>query len=239
MYTKDDRKTAGTVAGYIGSTPRTSKEIEALYRRMIPQKCILENIRFENISSSEQAIKELMKRKVDSAYVILEEEGHKERFQMYFFQKCGVWDNKNSRAEPNEIKQENGPKYLPDHLLQLNLRGQKVFLNQNQIIYMERRQRTTYLYTEEGKLATSEKLDDLLNRMQKNLFVRCHVSFAVNLQYVKSFARTEVGLKNGESVPVSRKYYKSVRDAVCNRIEGNGSREEGVLYENTDCHIGN
>lgn len=239
MDKKDDRKVNGTIAGYIGSTPRTRKEIEALCRKMLPQDCMLENIRFENISFSEQEAKELLKGKVERAYIIMEEEGNKDRFQMYFFQKCGIWDNKNSRLEPAETKKESESRFLPDNLLQLNLKGQKVFLNQHQIIYMERRQRTTCLYTEEGELTTSEKLNDLLDRMRKDLFIRCHVSFAINMQYVKSYARTAVGLKEGESVPVSRKYYKSVRDAVCNRIKNNGSRKEGALYEDTDCHIGN
>ena len=42
-------------------------------------------------------------------------------------------------------------------------------------------------------------------------FVRIHVSFIVNMDYVKAIYTDEIVLNNGIHLPVSRKYQRSVK----------------------------
>ena len=43
-------------------------------------------------------------------------------------------------------------------------------------------------------------------------FVRIHVSYIVNMDYVKALYLEEVVLTNGVRLPISKKYRKSIKD---------------------------
>ena len=49
--------------------------------------------------------------------------------------------------------------------------------------------------------------------------VRCHQSFAINLVNIENYSREAVTMKNGEYVPISRKYISSVREAFVRYAE--------------------
>lgn len=212
MHDTQEREQRTTVVGYFGSQPKTCKEIETLYQRMMPEQYLPKKVLFKNIRQLDMT---LMGKESDLTYLILEKNDSKETFIMYFLQQCSIWDSKNSRVEANMTTQGYKSEFTMSHLLQLNLKGKKVFVNQAQIQYMERSKRTTNICTQKEMISTSEKLDDLLERMSSDMFIRCHVSFVVNVQFVKCLFRTAVELENGEKIPISRKYYKSVRDILC------------------------
>ena len=49
-------------------------------------------------------------------------------------------------------------------------------------------------------------------------FVRCHNSYLVNVDYIWTVEKNRLNLKNGESIPVGRKYYNDFQDAFIRRI---------------------
>lgn len=56
-----------------------------------------------------------------------------------------------------------------------------------------------------------------LNELAKDLdesFYRIHRSYIVNLRFVKRISRTEVALKDGTTLPLSRKLYEGLNQAV-------------------------
>ncbi len=212
MHDTQDTEQRTMVVGYFGSQPKTCEEIETLYHRMMPEQYLPKKVKFKNIRQLDMT---LMGKEADLTYLILEKKDNREVFIMYFMQQCSIWDSKNSRMETNMIVQESDSEFTMNHLLQLNLKGKKVFVSQVQIQYMERSKRITNIHTQNEMISISEKLDDLLDRMPSNMFLRCHVSFVVNVKYVKCLFRTAIELKNGEKIPVSRRYYKSVRDILC------------------------
>lgn len=83
---------------------------------------------------------------------------------------------------------------------------------QKDILYLEHISRQTHIYTELQSFVTNEKLQDLLNRLGTE-FCSCHKSFAVNLFQIQILHHTNIVLRNGSSVPVSRARYPYVRDA--------------------------
>ena len=56
-----------------------------------------------------------------------------------------------------------------------------------------------------------------LNDLERELdggFYRIHRSFIVNLRFVKRITRTEVILKDGTALPLSRKHYEGLNQAL-------------------------
>ncbi|MGN8856353.1 LytR/AlgR family response regulator transcription factor [Catenibacterium mitsuokai] len=129
------------------------------------------------------------------------------------------------------ILKKNYQKYLPHALSLANeaLNKQrraslKIFWNkeeynilQKDIFYMERKLRTTFIVTPTHIYPTSEKLEDLLKRLGET-FAISHRSFIVNLKMVQEITKDSALLVNGTSIPISRSYYKALKDQVNNLI---------------------
>ena len=129
------------------------------------------------------------------------------------------------------ILKKNYQKYLPHALSLANeaLNKQrraslKIFWNkeeynilQKDIFYMERKLRTTFIVTPTHIYSTSEKLEDLLKRLGET-FAMSHRSFIVNLKMVQEITKDSALLVDGTSIPISRSYYKALKDKINNMI---------------------
>lgn len=72
------------------------------------------------------------------------------------------------------------------------------------IIYMERNLRTTTIYCTSSVYHTSEKLTDLLKRLDQN-FTSCHRSYLINLNQITDFENHLVTLAGKYQISVSQK----------------------------------
>lgn len=129
------------------------------------------------------------------------------------------------------ILKKNYQKYLPHALSLANeaLNKQrraslKIFWNkeeynilQKDIFYMERKLRTTYIVTPTHTYSTSEKLEDLLKRLGET-FAMSHRSYIINLKMVQEISKDSALLVDGTSIPISRSYYKALKDQINNLI---------------------
>lgn len=86
---------------------------------------------------------------------------------------------------------------------------EKFHIVETDIIYLERILRTTMIYTSQNSYRCSEKIADLLPRLN-DAFVQCQQSFVVNLNFVSSFQATRLCLANGREIPISRRYRDNV-----------------------------
>lgn len=59
------------------------------------------------------------------------------------------------------------------------------FIDVNTIIYLERRQGSTFIYTTKGVYKTREKLKSLRLRLDQRRFFQTHKSFVVNLNRIE------------------------------------------------------
>jgi DNA-binding LytR/AlgR family response regulator len=57
------------------------------------------------------------------------------------------------------------------------------------------------------------KLSDILADLQKGRFIRCHKSFAINLNNIRSLDRRYAVAVNGKEIPVGRAYWDDTNDA--------------------------
>ena len=81
------------------------------------------------------------------------------------------------------------------------------------ILYFERKGRETGIHTCWGVYAVWDKLQTLMERLPILDFVRCHNSYIVNLLSVREMRDNEFIMTEGSSVPISRRYAKTVKEA--------------------------
>lgn len=92
-------------------------------------------------------------------------------------------------------------------------KGDEIIIDEKDIIYIEREKRTTKIHLPDNVLETSLKLTEMEKYLDNTNIIRCHNSFAVNLENVSIFSRTEFTMRNQVRVPISRSRYKEVREA--------------------------
>lgn len=94
-----------------------------------------------------------------------------------------------------------------------HLRGEDISIAQNDILYVERIQRISYVHTQQKLFEVSEKLESILFRLDIRSFTQCHKSFLINFEHISAFKSCAFVLKNGTSIPISRQYSKNTTDA--------------------------
>lgn len=88
----------------------------------------------------------------------------------------------------------------------------QLMLEKREITYLERRLRTTIIHTTGEAAVTALPLDELLEMIGLPAFLRCHNSFAVNLDHAAAFRRESFLMKDGKIIPISHSYYAAVRE---------------------------
>ena len=85
------------------------------------------------------------------------------------------------------------------------------------IIYIENRERKSWIYTLKGIHSTNKLLCELCNELDNSLFVRVYKSYIINLAYVYAIKENELTLYNSsEIIPISRTYKPELIDKFMN-----------------------
>ena len=83
---------------------------------------------------------------------------------------------------------------------------------QEDILYLERDLHKTRIYLKDGEREeTTEKLIQLMDRLDPYEFVRCHNSYIVNMRHIREISRKCITMVNGTVSNVSRAYVPEVR----------------------------
>lgn len=80
------------------------------------------------------------------------------------------------------------------------------------IMYFEGDRRKVHVYTIDEEYTFYSKMAQVEDMVDHSCFVRIHVSYIVNMDYVKALYLEEVVLTNGVRLPISKKYRKSIKD---------------------------
>lgn len=89
----------------------------------------------------------------------------------------------------------------------INTDGKLVFLEPNDIVYVESDGNYATLFLESGKsIVITKKLKEVVELLPKDAFFRIHNSYIINLNKIKEYLKTDgyVVLENGKNIPVSR-----------------------------------
>ncbi|MGN0431116.1 MAG: LytR/AlgR family response regulator transcription factor [Lachnospiraceae bacterium] len=79
------------------------------------------------------------------------------------------------------------------------------------IIYLESCAHQVFISTTTDKIAIYKKLDEYEKELQHS-FVRIHKSYLVNMNYIKRIDRSELTLRDGTVLPVSKGKYQATKD---------------------------
>lgn len=86
-----------------------------------------------------------------------------------------------------------------------------------EICYAESRGRMLYIHKKEETLQTYMKLNRF-EELSPCYFLRCHQSYTVNMEAIKSLAREEIILLDNKKIPISRARYKKAKELFKNEI---------------------
>ena len=90
--------------------------------------------------------------------------------------------------------------------------GKPIAIPHRDILYIESLGHTIQIHTAAETVVAYERLDAVTKLLPAG-FIRCHKSFVVNMQQIRRFQPSDVLLKNGMLVPVSRKRYAETKAA--------------------------
>lgn len=97
--------------------------------------------------------------------------------------------------------------------------GNRIKLDINEITYIEVQKEDITIHT----LNQIYKIKGTMNNIEKEIncirFFRCHKSYLVNLEHVKSIKQYVAMLENSEEVPISRYRFKDTKDKFFDLIE--------------------
>lgn len=100
----------------------------------------------------------------------------------------------------------------PPSLL-IQTRAESLSVPIEEISYLEVYRHMVEVHTETATHQLSSTLSDMERLVPSNCFIRCHKSYLVNMQHIREIHRYEIGLKNGEKIPIGRPRYITVQEA--------------------------
>jgi NO-binding membrane sensor protein with MHYT domain len=99
--------------------------------------------------------------------------------------------------------------------------GQTHFVPNDEVVAVRAEGRYTFLYHQSGRLFCPWSITVMEERLTKTSFVKCHRSYLINTDHVKSFERKKDngicffdGIAHLDKAPVSRSYLKQVRESL-------------------------
>lgn len=93
--------------------------------------------------------------------------------------------------------------------------SQTISFQLDEVLYIDIYDKTLSVHMQNGSvLKVMTSLSSLLKKLPREQFIQCHRSYVVSLAAISSLRRYTVGLKNQETIPVSKKCYKDVQKAL-------------------------
>jgi DNA-binding LytR/AlgR family response regulator len=89
----------------------------------------------------------------------------------------------------------------------------------NDIYFAESNNKKIIIHTKKDNFELYKKLDELETALPRQVFVRCHKSYLVNLLHILNIKGHSMLLKTKKQIPISRSNYQFVKKIFTNYIE--------------------
>jgi len=117
-------------------------------------------------------------------------------------------------------------RFLADKQLSLPLPyGKNILITPTQIKYLRSSANyTEYILNDNTAVRVRQKLDDAMEQLSPDFFVRIHKSYAVNMKYIKTIDYSSYGLLLDDDtfLNISRKYKNDLEEAYCGYLRNFG-----------------
>lgn len=91
----------------------------------------------------------------------------------------------------------------------------------NEILYGENDRRRIILHTWKEKITFYSKMEELEKKLGEEFF-RCHRGYLVNMDYISTYDRESIQLKNGETIYMSKQKYNAFVEKYHNFLRNGG-----------------
>ena len=110
-----------------------------------------------------------------------------------------------------EYEEVPGGKMLENTILEFSFVEGKTSLRPENIIYIETSRHKNFFYTKTQVYSIYKKLSELEAELEAYGFVRVHLSFLVNMQYIEKISSYVLWLSNGKEISVPKSRYADVK----------------------------
>ncbi len=87
--------------------------------------------------------------------------------------------------------------------------GMQICLDPEDIVYLEGNGKYCIIRTVNETYNSAKTLSEALGCLPEDRFCRTHKSFAVNIDYIKTFDKSVITFSNGEKALISKTFYAS------------------------------
>lgn len=92
-------------------------------------------------------------------------------------------------------------------------------LSSDEILYFESKGRKVRLVMEIEEYEFYDKLSNIKKNVDDNLFLQIHSSYLVNMEYIRVVTETEVVMRGGAILPISKKFRNEAKKQHLNFVE--------------------
>ena len=85
------------------------------------------------------------------------------------------------------------------------------------ILYFSSQNKKVHLVLKDGQKEFNGKLKEIAKKIPGN-FIQIHQSYLINFDYIEECSYESVKMKNGDTIPISQPYRKSVRKQLVERV---------------------
>lgn len=110
-----------------------------------------------------------------------------------------------------EYEEISGEEKLENTILEFSFVEGKTGLKPEEILYIETSRHKNFFYTKTQVYSIYKKLSELETELEPYGFVRVHLSFLVNMQYVEKISSYVLWLTNGKEISVPKSRYADVK----------------------------
>lgn len=103
-------------------------------------------------------------------------------------------------------------------LIEVKTRNSTVFLDTDQILYVEKRKNQCVFHLEDGELLSYMTLKQVSQLLDAEVFYKVHQGYIVNFQHIKEVKTDSVCLGKNREVPVSRRNQEKLRNLHMDKI---------------------
>lgn len=95
----------------------------------------------------------------------------------------------------------------------LSIRGKQISVNLDSIYYIERKERQSFIHTETDIIKIKFPIKKILEKLP-SYFIQSHNSYIFNAKHIDVVEKSNIILKKGQNIPVSRAYKKNVENSL-------------------------
>lgn len=157
--------------------------------------------------------------KVEIVYATSSEEYLKEGYNIHALAYLTKpYDIKKVKETLEYYYKKNGiAKSESDKFIDVNIQQQKIYIRQKDIMWLESMGRVVSIYCRDDVYRVYARLNDLEERLDEKIFLRCNQSYIVNIMYVKDVIEYDFCMENDRYIPIRKRDKKEIVQKYYNK----------------------